>query len=69
VLKGVDDAAGWTLPLSKLVELGILTNTDCNVKVKSAASFFSSMCAPGALTEYHNPFGKCLRLYLLNCVS
>ena len=51
--------AGWTLPLSKLAEMGILEVTTCNVNVKTASSFFSTMCAPGSLNSYHNPFGEC----------
>jgi len=31
---------------------------ECNVPVKSAAAFFSGMCAPDALARYYNPFGK-----------
>jgi len=31
---------------------------ECNVPVKSAAAFFSEMCAPDALARYYNPFGK-----------
>ena len=56
---GVGDMAGWTLPLSKLAEMGILEVTTCNVNVKTASSFFSTMCAPGSLNSYHNPFGEC----------
>lgn len=54
---GVDDTAGWTLPLSLLAERKIMEVTTCNVDVKSASAFFSTMCAPGALNTDHNPFG------------
>lgn len=56
-LSGVGDIAGWTLPLSTLADQGILDVTDCNVNVKTASTFFKSMCAPGSLNSYNNPFG------------
>ena len=36
--------------------------TVCNVPVKSANSFFDSMCAPDGFARYYNPFGECKRL-------
>ncbi|XP_067937048.1 transferrin 2-like [Watersipora subatra] len=54
---GVGEAAGWTLPLSLMAEQGIMPVTTCNVDVKTAAGFFGSMCAPGSLNSYNNPFG------------
>lgn len=32
--------------------------TECNAIVKTATDFFKSMCLPGALTSFYNPFGK-----------
>ena len=63
-IAGVGDIAGWTLPLSLLAENEILSVTTCNVDVKTASSFFKSMCAPGSLNSYNNPFGKVLCLYI-----
>ena len=34
-----------------------MTVAQCNVPVKSAASYFGSMCAPDGLARYYNTFG------------
>ena len=68
-IAGVGDIAGWTLPLSLLAENEILSVTTCNVDVKTASSFFKSMCAPGSLNSYNNPFGKVLCLYIYYIAS
>ena len=56
---GVGRAAGWVHPISTLIETDTMPIVECNVPVKSAASFFGDMCAPNALTRYYNPFGEC----------
>ena len=55
---GVGRAAGWIYPVSTLMEDDEMDIEECNVPVKSAAAFFSGMCAPDALARYYNPFGK-----------
>ena len=55
---GVGRAAGWVYPISVLIEDEHMDIVECNVPVKSAASYFGDMCAPNALTRYYNPFGK-----------
>ena len=58
VVVGVGRAAGWIYPISTLMEQDQMDIVECNVPVKSAAAFFSGMCAPDALARYYNPFGE-----------
>lgn len=55
---GVGTSAGWVYPISQLIRDGSMPIVQCNVPVKSAASYFGTMCAPNALTKYYNPFGN-----------
>lgn len=55
---GVGTSAGWVYPISQLISDGSMPIVQCNVPVKSAASYFGTMCAPNALTKYYNPFGN-----------
>lgn len=56
---GVGRAAGWTYPMSMLIDKGGMDIVECNVPVKSAEKFFGAgMCAPDALARYYNPFGE-----------
>ena len=54
---GVGRAAGWVLPISRLIEDEHMPIVECNVPVKSAAGYFGDMCAPNALARLYNPFG------------
>lgn len=38
--------SGWTVPMSLLIEKGILTGDDCSCNVKNVDNFFSQSCAP-----------------------
>ena len=44
--------------MSTMMEMGKMPIAECNVPVKSAASFFKSVCAPDGLARYYNPFGE-----------
>lgn len=59
---GVGTAAGWLYPIGEFVKKNGQTNimqvTECNAIVKTATNFFKSMCLPGALTSFYNPFGN-----------
>ena len=55
---GVGRAAGWVYPVAELISKDIMSIEECNVPVKSADAFFESMCAPGGLARFYNPFGK-----------
>jgi hypothetical protein len=62
LILGVGTAAGWLYPIGTFVEkngrTSIMQVTECNAIVKTATNFFKSMCLPGALTSFYNPFGK-----------
>jgi len=64
---GVGQAAGWIYPISTLMSAEVMDIAECNVPVKSAASFFGSMCAPDALARYYNPFGNNPTTVCNNC--
>ncbi|KAK2174910.1 hypothetical protein NP493_768g01007 [Ridgeia piscesae] len=66
---GVGQAAGWVYPMSTLMESGKMPVTECNVPVKSAASFFGSLCAPDGLARYYNPFGNNPATICQNCAG
>jgi melanoma-associated antigen p97 len=55
---GVGRAAGWVYPVAELIDAGVMGIAECNVPVKSADAFFQSMCAPGGLARFYNPFGE-----------
>lgn len=65
---GVGTAAGWLYPIGEFVKKNGQTNimqvTECNAIVKTATNFFKSMCLPGALTSFYNPFGKLVAITL-----
>lgn len=65
---GVGTAAGWLYPIGEFVKKNGQTNimqvTECNAIVKTATNFFKSMCLPGALTSFYNPFGKLVAIWL-----
>ncbi|RUS73301.1 hypothetical protein EGW08_018930 [Elysia chlorotica] len=55
---GIGMSAGWVHPIGRLLNDGIVTARQCNAIVKAVASSFESMCLPGALTSFYNPFGN-----------
>lgn len=54
---GVGQAAGWIYPVSYLLEKDLMHVEQCNVPVKSAATYFGDMCAPDGLARFYNTFG------------
>ncbi|XP_015788305.1 melanotransferrin-like [Tetranychus urticae] len=54
---GVNQMAGWALPLARLINDGVLEVKDCNNIVKTAAKFFNQSCTPNALNDKNNPSG------------
>ncbi|CAG0918305.1 unnamed protein product, partial [Notodromas monacha] len=53
----VGSLAGWTLPMSLLLENSTIPVADCNNHVKSAIEFFGPSCAPNSLTDVFNRLG------------
>ena len=51
-------SAGWVHPIGRLLKDGIITVDQCNAIVKAVSKSFDSMCLPGALTSFYNPFGE-----------
>ena len=54
---GVGTQAGWTIPVYKLINDGIMPVVDCNNHVKSTAEFFGTSCAVNTLQDRYNPLG------------
>jgi len=63
----VGNAAGWTYPISTLMQDNQMSISECNVPVKSAAEFFGPMCAPNGLARFYNPFGNNPQTVCQNC--
>ncbi|XP_074641603.1 melanotransferrin-like [Tubulanus polymorphus] len=54
---GMGWGAGWTLPVSQLLQMGIIEVKECNLHVESVANHFGSMCVPSVLSRYYNSYG------------
>ena len=53
----VGSLAGWTIPVYKLMQSGVMDISDCNNHVKSAIDFFGTSCAVNSLQDRYNPLG------------
>ncbi len=53
----VGSLAGWTMPINRLMEEGVIEIADCNNHVKSAINFFGQSCAVNSLKDRYNPLG------------
>ncbi len=53
----VGSLAGWTVPIYKLIDTGVMDIVDCNNHVKSAINFFGMSCAVNSLQDRYNPLG------------
>ena len=56
--------AGWTMPINKLMEEGVMDIVDCNNHVKSAINFFGKSCAVNSLQDRY-----CTAKSLFNLLS
>lgn len=50
--------AGWAIPMSLLIERGLLTGEDCLDNVENAANFFRASCAATSQRPSYNYLGK-----------
>ena len=57
ILHKVGSLAGWTVPVFKLIDTGVMKIADCNNHVKSAIEFFGQSCAVNSLQDRYNPLG------------
>jgi melanoma-associated antigen p97 len=53
----VGSLGGWTIPIYKLMDSGVMNIVDCNNHVKSAIDFFGISCAVSSLHDRYNPLG------------
>jgi len=51
----VMSAAGWVIPVDKLVETGQIRITGCDAYL-AVSQYFSKSCVPGVLSDYYNPY-------------
>jgi melanoma-associated antigen p97 len=52
----VMSAAGWIIPVDKLIETGQIFVTDCNAYL-AVSQYFSKSCVPGVLHDHYNSHG------------
>ena len=51
-------SAGWVHPIGRLLEDNRIQVEKCNAIVKAVSTSFMSMCLPGAVNSFYNPFGE-----------
>lgn len=54
---GMGSAAGWILPISRLLQDSYIPITKCNIHLQSVVDFFGDMCVPASLHRHYNKFG------------
>jgi len=55
---GIGMSAGWVHPIGSLLRSNRINIVKCNAIVNAVSTTFQSMCLPGAVNSFYNPFGN-----------